>query len=221
MPMHRLAVFALAAIAFATSAGCQTDTPVHILRERADREFERNRYAEAADNYREIAERYPGDWRAQYKLGLALLETGELVEARNALEVAYTRQPNNLDVVDALAEVMYRQRDDEYLYSFLRQRAERTQSVRSYLRLAEYARALGDPDSAVVAVETAIEISDGQAVEPYIAAAELALELQNDELALRRLRQAYGIDPRNERVNELLRELGEVPGPTIALPPGR
>jgi Flp pilus assembly protein TadD len=221
MLIHRLAVLTLAVIAVAVGTGCQTDTPVHVLRERGDFQFEQNRYAEAADNYRQIVERYPGDWKAQYKLGLSLLETGDLVEARNALEVAYTRQPNDLDVVDALAEVMYRQRDDAYLFAFLRQRAERTQSVRSYLRLAEYSRALGDPDSAVVAVDTAIEIDDGQSVDPYIAAAELAMELQDDALALRRLRQAYGIDPRNERVNELIRELGEVPGPTLVLPPGR
>lgn len=225
MPTHRLAVAALGIIAgalcLALPAGCQSDPPVHVLRERGDFRFEHQRYAEAAEQYRQIADRYPGDWEAQYKLGLSLLEIGELVEARNALEVAHTRQPDNIDVIDALAEVMYRQRDDAYLFAFLRRQAEKTQSARAYLRLAEYSRALGDPDSAVVAVDTAIEIDDGRTVEPYIAAAELAMELQDDQLALRRLRQAYGIDPRNEKVNELIRELGEVPGPTLALPPGR
>ncbi len=39
--------------------------------------------------------------------------------------------------------------------------------------------------------------------------------------AVRRLSQAYFINPRDRRVSEQLIELGEVPGPTISVPPGK
>ena len=81
--------------------------------------------------------------------------------------------------------------------------------------------ALNDPDSAQVALETAIAVDEGKTVEPYLQAAAFAQRLGDLEMALRRLRQAYGINPYDERVKQRLRELGEVPGPTIALPPGR
>jgi Tfp pilus assembly protein PilF len=80
---------------------------------------------------------------------------------------------------------------------------------------------MNDPDSAQVAIRTAIELDDGRSVEPYLVAADLAERLGDLDLAVRRLRQAYGIDSRNDRVRERLRDLGEIPGPTLALPPGR
>ena len=66
-----------------------------------------------------------------------------------------------------------------------------------------------------------IAIDNGQTTDPYLLAASFAERLGDLDLALRRLRQAYGIDPYDENVNDRLTALGEVPGPTLALPPGR
>ena len=57
--------------------------------------------------------------------------------------------------------------------------------------------------------------------EPYLLAADLAEQLGDDDTAIRRLRQAYGLEPGNEEIRNRLRAHGEVPGPTIALAPGR
>ena len=81
--------------------------------------------------------------------------------------------------------------------------------------------AIGDIDSANLAVETAIEIDDGRTPQPYLDSADLAERLGDLELAIRRLRQAYGIDPDDEAISDRLMALGEIPGPTVALPPGR
>jgi tetratricopeptide (TPR) repeat protein len=195
--------------------------PIESLRTSGDRFYERGDYAAAAEEYAEIADRYPGDWEAHYGLGLCRLELGELSDARRELEVALTSKPGDPDVVDALAETMLLQSAEAELFAFVKQHAESEQTVRAWLRLARYAAQVGDADSAQTAFETAIVLDDGRTVDPYLQAAKFVENLGDMDQALRRLRQAYGINPRDPRVNKRLRELGEVPGPTIALPPGR
>ncbi len=213
---------AATAILVTILGGCATArTPVETLREQGDFEFKRGRFADAALQYQQIVDRYPGDWKGQYKLGLARLETDEPSAARQALEIAHTRRPHNEMVADALAIAMFRMGEKGQLFAFLRQRAEVDATMRSYLRLAHYSRQMGDPDSAQDALNLAIDLEGVRSVEPYLAAADLAEEVGDREEAIRRLRQACWIDPRDERVAERLRALGEVPGLSIALPPGR
>ena len=195
--------------------------PIESLRTSGDRLYERGDYASAAAKYAQIADRYPGDWEAHYRLGLCRLEMGELSAARRELEVARTSRPRDPDVVDALAEAILLQGDEAELFSYVKKRAESEQTVRAWLRLARYAARLGDADSAQTAFETAIVLDDGKTVEPYLQTAKFAEDLGDMDQALRRLRQAYGINPRDPRVAQRLRELGEVPGPTIVLPPGK
>jgi len=200
---------------------CTTQRPLHVVQKNGDWHFKRAEFADAAAQYQEIVDRSPGDWTAHYMLGRCLLETGQYADARRSLEIAFAQQPDHPDIPHALAEAMYRQGDEPRLFAFLRERAEATQSPDAYLRLAQYSLRLDDPDSARLALDTAIELDEAASVMPYLLAAELAERVGDRELALRRLRQAYGIEPRNEEVNNRLRALGEIPGPTIALPPGR
>jgi tetratricopeptide (TPR) repeat protein len=171
--------------------------------------------------YGQIVDRYPGDWRAQYGLGRAYLQLDRLAEARQALTVAHELRPRDEGVADALAEAIYRLGDENGLFVFLRQQATRTHTVEAYRRLARYAIEVGDLDTAKVALDTAIDYDDGTSVEPYLDAAAFAQQVGDLDEAIRRLRQAYGIDPRDGRVTEGLTALGEIPGPTLALPPGR
>ncbi len=201
--------------------GCTRSTATHVLRERGERALLAGNYQQAAVEFEEVTSRYPGDWQAQYMLGRAYLDLGRPADARRALEVAHSLKPRNAEVAEALAEAIYQQGDETRLFIFLREQTETTQSVRSYLLLAKYAMASGDADSAKVALETAIVIDNGQTVEPYLEAATFAERLGDPDLAVRRLRQAYGIDPQSQQVNERLIALGEVPGLTLVLPPGR
>lgn len=202
-------------------AGCQTQRPVDQLRDRGDFYFERGDYRAAIDEYQEIADRYPGDWRAQHQLGRAALQLELFSRAQRALEVAHTLRPANHDIADDLAEALLQVGSHEQLFAFLRERAESSQSPRAWRQLGRYAMELGDPDSARTAFERAIIHDDGRSVEPYLDAARFAEEIGDLEVAVRRLRQAYGIDPRHREVRERLINLGEIPGPTLALPPGR
>lgn len=205
----------------AVPAGCTTTRPTESVRDRADYLFNRGQYRAAAEEYAVVVSRYPGDWRAQYQLGRSLMEVDDLNGARRALEVAHSQQPGHDGIAAALAEVMFLQGDEQHLFAFLRQRAESSHSTEAYLTLGRYAMEMGDPDSARLALETAIAVDDERSVEPYLVAAEFAEHVGDIELATRRLQQAYGINPYDERVRARLRALGEVPGPTLALPPGR
>ena len=142
-------------------AGCG-QRPIESIRVSGDRYFDHDDYTAAAKEYDEIIQRYPGDWRAQYQFGRCKLALNQPSEAHRALEIAYTNNPRSADVIDALAEAMFRQGEQAKLYDFLKQRAESDQTVRSWLRLARYSSELGDADSAQAAYETAIMIDEGR-----------------------------------------------------------
>jgi len=205
----------------AALAGCG-QRPIETIRTKADFYYGKGEYADASREYGEIADRYPGDWKAQYRLGLCYLELDEPLQARLALELADANHPGDPDVIDALAEATYRDPGTTpRVFEYVQRRAETEQTVRAWLRLARYAAALGDSDSATAAFETAIILDNGDSVEPYLQAAAYAQHIGDTDEAVRRLRQAYTINPTDPRVNGQLTDLGEVPGPTLALPPGR
>ncbi len=218
--MSRSAALLPVLVVALVQVGCGA-RPIESVRDRADFQFDHQQYPEAASEYTEIVDRDPGDWQAQYRLGLCELELGNADRARTALEIAYANRPDNREVVDALAEAMLRQPDEPALFELLTQRTRTQQTVYAWMRLGRYAAELGDADTALAGFETAIEIDAGRTVEPYVQSALFSRQLGDLDAALRRLRQAYTIDPEDPRVDKQLRELGEVPGPTLGLPPGR
>lgn len=201
--------------------GCAGPRPVEVIRASGEHRFRGGNFESARDEYSEIVARYPGDADAQHKLGLCMIKTGELSAARHALETAHDLKPNNKTIANDLAEVMFQQGDEARLFGFLRSQAASTQSVQSYLKLAQYAIELNDPDSAQTALDTAIEIDEGRTTDPYLESARLAERLGQMDEAVRRLRQAYGINPNDHRVLEKLRAMGEEPGKVSPLPPER
>jgi tetratricopeptide (TPR) repeat protein len=214
------------AILIAAASMCLTGCtaaprPTDSIRESGTHRYKFGDYEGARDEFAEIVARYPGDWQAQYMLGLCMLKTGELPAARRALETAYTHKPQNQDVADALAEVMLAQGDESRLFAFLRERASRTQRLEAYLQLAKYTAELNDPDSAQAAINMAIQIDNGRSTEPYLEAARLAERLGQMDEAVRRLKQAYGINHNDFRVRQRLKALGEDPEKTSPLPPGK
>ena len=54
--------------------GCAAQCRIGVVRDDADFHYKMNRHSDAVVLYQEIADRRPGDWEGQYKLGLCLLE---------------------------------------------------------------------------------------------------------------------------------------------------
>jgi tetratricopeptide (TPR) repeat protein len=215
---------ALAAPAALLLAACQGPPPTDSTVQKADFLLKHDRCQEAADMIRPVVEANPGSWGAQYAFGRAMVCLGDLKEGRHALEVAVARNPNDLDVVFALADCMERQNDIPQIYLLLRNTGAELRSPEAYCRLATIAEKTNDLDSAKQALESAIEFDQGyditKSTEPYWRMAMLQEKLGNEDEALRRLRQAYGINPEDPRVREALQQRGQVLGPTLGLPRG-
>lgn len=203
------------------AVGCAQPRPLHVLRSNGDAAFERGEYLTAADAYGEIVDRRPGDWEAQFMLGRTYLELSRPYDARRALEIAASHRPSDRAIGHALARAMYEQGAGAELFSYLRSRASASRDPADYMELARYAMDLDDMDAASQAILTAIEFDGGRTVQPYLLAADFSARLGNTNDVIRRLRQAYGISRHDARVVDQLRQYGEVPGPTLSLPPGR
>ena len=215
---------ALAAPAAQLLAACQGPPPTDSTVQKADFLLKHDRCQEAADMIRPVVEANPGSWGAQYAFGRAMVCLGDLKEGRHALEVAVARNPNDLDVVFALADCMERQNDIPQIYLLLRNTGAELRSPEAYCRLATIAEKTNDLDSAKQALESAIEFDQGyditKSTEPYWRMAMLQEKLGNEDEALRRLRQAYGINPEDPRVIQALQQRDQVLGPTLGLPRG-
>ena len=195
--------------------GCVSTPPSWLLRERALELSTQGESDRSVEIWRELVLRNPGNWSDYYQLGEAELVVGRPIEACSALKIATTLRPSNNEVSDAYAKALFDAGRENDLFSYLENRCQRTRAVRDYLVWAQYALLLNDPDTARLAVDVAVAFEGEQGVESYIFAANLARDLEDRELAIERLKQAYKIDPDNEEVKSMIRDMGEVPGPTF------
>jgi tetratricopeptide (TPR) repeat protein len=228
MSRHATLVLALrtcAVLAVMLLAACQGPPPTDSTIARANLLLEHDRCQEAADTIRPIVDSNPGSWGAQYAYGRAMVCLENLKEGRHALEIAVARNPGDLDVIFALADCMEKQGDTGKIYLLLRNAGAELRSPEAYVRLATIAERSNDLDSAKQALESAIEFDQGydivKSTEPYYRMAMLQAQLGDETEAMRRLRQAYGINPQDPRVIAALQERGAVLGPTLGLPRGQ
>jgi len=211
------------------AAGCQT--PIHLLRDRGLRAYDRTDKALAEQHFQKIVDRRPADWQANYYLGRLALDAGDANDARVHLETAYAvrtrhdidpgappkHRPAVHEIVDALAEALYRQGDHVRLIGFCDEAIDHFGQVRDYLRKAEYLQKLGDPDNTLVVLRQAARIAGPDDPTAHLALADFYQSMGWDDEALIALRRAYTIAPDNEQIGDRLRALGVVPGPTIKL----
>lgn len=206
---------AILAILATLLIGCSSGRSTMQMREDGDFHFNNGSYGLSAQEYAGVIDKYPGDWRIQYRYGVCQLEMENYQEARRALEIAHTRRPGDADVAEALAESIFRLNDESRLFAFLRERAESTQTVRAYLLLGRYSMEMGDHDSARRAIDTAIALDNNETIDPYMLAADLAQRLGDVDGAVEQLTRAYRINSENEEIRRRLQALGEIPGPTL------
>lgn len=208
----------LALITIVASVSCG-QRALWAVRERGDWAARWDKIAEAREQYAEVVERDPADWEYRLKLAKVLLELDEPARAREHLAIVHETRPDNEEVVDLLARAMHESGAEDELISFLQSRAEDRLRTQDYLRLAEYARKVGDVDAAESALLTAARLDGGESIEPQMALADFYEAIGDEQRALRRLRMALHIEPDNQQVRERIRSYGEVPGPSFAIAP--
>ncbi len=221
---HFTKIIVASLLATPVLVGCSSTPPIESTTTAAQHYIDFDQCAEAADLIRPVVAQWPGEWKAQFIYGKAELCLNDLPEARHALEAANARKPDNMDVVFALADCMQKQKDIPELYLLLRNAGAEFRSAEAYVKLAEIADSTGDMDSEKTALLAAIELDEGygmkRIISPYLQMAALQDKLGDKAEALRRLRQAYGVNPNDPRVQSALQERGQVLGPTLALPGG-
>lgn len=205
-------------------AGCQGPRSTEQSIDLGNHYLEFGEWQKAADAFQPVVQNSPGLWQGEYGYGVAMANLGDLVTARRCLETANDKSPGNLQIIEALADVLFQQGDSSQLFQLLRGAGTALGRPEPYLILGQYAIRLKDNDSALIALQAAIESDSGaqrpRTTEPYYQMALLQLQLGNKAECVRRLRQAYGISSSDPRVIQSLQGQGVVIDANTALNPG-
>jgi tetratricopeptide (TPR) repeat protein len=210
----------IAAVALAGLAGgCGQQRSLDYVEKSGDKAFAAGDYAVAQKEYKEYVDRRPGKARVQHSLGMSYLQMGQAEAAVQCLSVAHDLEPANPEYTEDLARAYFKAGDRGKLYEYLHRLTQQPGTAADYVRLGEYAARLGDADEAQNALLTGAKIDGGRTVGPQIALADFYAGIGDKENALKRLRMALFIEPKNEVVAARIRELGEIPGPSYAITP--
>ncbi|MHA7812843.1 MAG: tetratricopeptide repeat protein [Phycisphaerales bacterium] len=174
---------------------------------------------QAYELWSEYVDRRPQSALAEYRLGLVEMRLGLYEQAAGHLRVAYDLQPGNIEYLEALSEAYVALGEQELLLTLLRQTANEGPDGSGYLRMGRYAQRAGLLDEAKEALDLAIVNGRGQSAEPYMAMADFANEIGDTDLEVRNLRYALWYDRDSVVINERLRGMGMIPGPSLALKP--
>jgi tetratricopeptide (TPR) repeat protein len=203
----------------AALAGCSGQRPLNRVLEAGDRAMEARQYEAALAEYREYVDRDPSAVDVRAKLARTMLETGDTARAREQATIAFNVRPLNEEYADLLAEAMYAADEREALVDFLQRQVAERGRVSDYIRLGRFSKRLGNADEALVAFNTAARVDAGRTVAPHLALAEFYEQIGDQRQQVQRLRMALFIEPDNLRIQEQLRALGEVVGPSLPLRP--
>lgn len=200
-------------------AACAKERPVFVVVESGNEALENQDYTLAATEFRDAVSRRPGEVEGRIGLTRALLGLGRYAEAREQAELVYSTRPTDRVAIELLATSMLRSGDTAGMESLLRGRANETGQAEDWMLLGQLLAEAGDADAAEVALISAATVDRGQSLIYQKALADFYLAVGDNAQALTRYRMALFLDPANEEVRSAIRSLGEIPGPSMALPP--
>lgn len=173
----------------------------------------------AYDLWTEYVDRRPNSRLAEYRLGLVETRLGLYDQAAGHLRIAHDLEPGNLEYIEALANALALGNHPKSLMKLLRESANEGPAGSGYLRLAKYAQRIGQMDEAQEAIQAAIIHGQMRSPEPYVAMADFAHTINDQQLEINSLRQALWFDPADQTILTRLRDLGLIPGPSLAIEP--
>ena len=209
------------ALGFACLAlsGCAKERSAGEIRESANNAYARGDYELALAEWEAYARVYPVPLASDIGRGKALLALERPGEAIIPLERVYRDDPLDDEKLELLIQAFYGAGEHERLINLLRDRTRQPGTVEEYLRLGQYADAIGDPDEAERAFLSAARVDRGQSIEPQLKLAEFYDGRNRTEQALERYAMALWFDYTNPLVAERIRALGETPGRTFVQVP--
>jgi hypothetical protein len=218
---HLIAVLAASVLI----TGCQPASKVrrtlalNELQNRAGYAEQQGDEATAIELWTEYVERRPHEAMARYRLGQALMRTGDPAGASEHLWVAHDLKPGRMDYLDALAESLHQRGQSDELFQLLRDTMTEGGLAAGHIRYARYAQRAGLADEAEESLRIAAAIEGTRSDVPYRLLADLARQTGDSESEIEAWRTVLWFSPADPAANERLRELGMIPGPSLATPP--
>jgi tetratricopeptide (TPR) repeat protein len=207
----------LAALTCVLSAGCQRS--LLAVRESGDRHYARGEYVEAESDYLEYLDRSPGRPEVHHMLGKTYVAMGKPGLGKEHLLVASSLRMEDDEIFESTCAGLFADKRYDELNRLLRSRTIDRGRMDDYLLLAKYAYLQGDKDETQRALLTAAKVDNGMSAVPQFELAKLYASIGDQERAVDRIRMAYYCDPQNAEIADLARQLGQIPGPALGLPP--
>lgn len=214
---HRLAL--LACLALAAITGCTKTRTLPAVKEMGDRQFRHQNWEAARTDYQEYVDRKPGEAEVQMKLAHCLVKLGQPDLAVTHAQVAFDAKPNDPEALETYCMAMAEAKRSDELFRLLNGNCETRGNVADFDRLARYQLKLGDPDGAERSFIMAAKTDGGKTIEPQLALADFYKSINDKASEKKRLRMALYLDSTNQDIYDRLRSLGEIPGPSLKLPP--
>ena len=216
LPLHALAPMAGLAMT-AMLCGCATPSHVHVSR--GETAYNAGAYEDALGHYNNALVNRGGNVDARIGLAKTHLKLEEPFHAREQMEMVYSVNPHDPQVVELLAETMIASGDIAGMQALLSSAAQSSGMPADWDRLGRFLMQVGDLDEAKQALLMAAQLDQGQTAQYQVSLAELHKRSGDMASAKVRYRMALYAEPLNEEVKAALRAMGEIPGPTLAIPP--
>ena len=200
------------------SAGCAQRSLVAV-RESGDYNYKMGHYDAALTDYKEYVERAPGKPEVHQMLGNTYMKLGETGLGREQLLMANAMRVEDDQIFADMCAALYTDKQYDDLNRVLRQRTVDRGRMQDWALLATYSEKLGDRDEAQRAWLTAAKVSNGRAVDPQIGLARLYMQVGDMDRSRQCTAMAYWLEPGNPNVQILVRDVKEVPGPTLGVMP--
>lgn len=215
----RPAALVVASLAVAMATGCASKPSLGQMRTKADVALDRNDYAEAARWYEQIAERRPGYADVRFHQGQAYLGMNEPYKARESFEMAADLEPENMAYRQALVDTLISLGDTDEVFAVLDRDEMQALEVDAALARGDAALELGLADEAERSYKLAASWAEREDPRPHAKLAELYRSIGDRLREIERLRVLLYLDADKEAVESRLRELGEIPGPSLQMRP--
>lgn len=201
-------------------AGCGTfNRSISSARAEGNTAYAEGNYELALDRYQEVVTRKPHDAEDRYKLGRTLMSLDRAHEAREQFEVASELEPKNRVYWIALLDSLHTIGRTEEMLVLVEQRLRERGDWEDASALGVYLNQAGLKDEADTAFARAVELGGRESPDPHIARARFYRSVGDRGRELESLRRVLYFDLENDTVNARIRELGQVPGPSLAIVP--
>ncbi|MBL0926070.1 MAG: hypothetical protein IBJ11_00245 [Phycisphaerales bacterium] len=217
--MSRRTLAAALVLALSALPACQQQRASHVVRESGERAMWRSDWAAAEGEYRELVRREPGDIDDRARLARSLMKQQKFALAREHWEQIYTVKPNDRDTIKGLATSMLGSGDLQSMTAELRSGAQTRNRAQDWMLLGQYLTAAGDHDEAERALLRAAEVDKGRSLAPQYLLADFYQSVGDKARAMERYRMALSLAPNDREIQDAIRALGGVPGPTFVLTP--